>query len=321
MKSFVSPLGSDIARFLDHKRGLGFAYDREEWFLHDLDRIAATRHDAVVSEALVRGYLAEASTGCRSHRLTVVRQLARFLVLEEPDTFVPPTRFLCARRRQSVIRVLTRDEAGRFLDACDVLPSTFRFPHRGPVHGTALRVLLLTGLRRGELLALRVRDVDVATGIVTVHRGKFGKSRLVPIAPDLTDRLRAYQDSTGARAARRLPADPFFPSADGRSICSRSGLYKSFRQALETAGIVHGGRGRGPRLHDLRHTFAVLRLLAWYEEGADLGAKLPLLATYLGHVGMATTQVYLHMTLDLVGEVTRRQLGRFGDLITAEVDQ
>ena len=89
MKSFASPLGSDIARFLDHKHGLGFAYDREEWFLHDLDRIAATRHDAVVSEGLVRGYLAEASAGCRSHRLTVIRQLARFLVLEEPDTFVP----------------------------------------------------------------------------------------------------------------------------------------------------------------------------------------------------------------------------------------
>ena len=121
--------------------------------------------------------------------------------------------------------------------------------------------------------------------------------------------------------ARRLPADPFFPSADDRSHCSPSSLYTSFRQALETAGIDHGGRGRGPRLHDLRHTFAVLRLLAWYEGGADLNAKLPLLATYLGHVGMATTQVYLHMTLDLFGEVTRRQLDRFGDLITAEVDQ
>ena len=182
MKSFASPLGSDIARFLDHKRGLGFVYDREEWFLHVLDRISATRHDAVVSEALVREYLAEASTASRSHRLTVVRQLARFLVLEEPDTFVPPARFLCIRRRRSVIRVLTRDEAGRFLDACDALLSTFRFPHRGLVHGTALRVLLLTGLRRGELLALKVRDVDVATGIVTVHRGKFGKPSCRPAA-------------------------------------------------------------------------------------------------------------------------------------------
>jgi len=71
--------------------------------------------------------------------------------------------------------------------------------------------------------------------------------------------------------------------------------------------------------HDLRHTFAVLRLLAWYEQGADLSAKLPLLATYLGHVGLATSQVYLHMTLDLVGEVVRRFEARFGSIITAEV--
>jgi len=321
MKSFASPLGLDIARFLAHKRGLGFSYDREEWYLHDLDRVATTRHDAVVSEALVREYIAEASPGSRPHRLTVARQLARFLTLEKPGTFVPPARFLRTSYQRSAIRVLTRDEAGRFLDACDVLPSTLRFPHRGLVFGTALRVLLLTGLRRSELLRLKVKDVDLATGIITVHRGKFGKSRFVPIAPDLAGRLRAYQDSIGACVDRRLPVDPFFPSADGQSHCSCSSLYMSFRQTLETASINHGGRGRGPRLHDLRHTFAVMRLLAWYEEDADLNAKLPLLATYLGHVGMATTQVYLHMTPDLVGEVTRRQLDRFGDLITAEVDQ
>jgi integrase len=298
MKQFASLLGSDIGRFLTHKRALGLAYDREEWFLHDLDRIAATRDDAMVSEPLVREYLAEVSAPGRSNRLTVVRQLARFLVLEKPGTFVPPVRFLGTCRQQSAIRVLRRDEAARFLDACDVLPSTFRFPHRGLVHGTALRVLLLTGLRRSELITLKIRDVDVANGIITVHRGKFGKSRFVPIAADLTERLVAYQDSIGTRIARRIPTDPFFPSADGRSHCSFSSLYKSFRQVLKTAGIDHGGRGRGPRLHDLRHTFAVLRLLAWYEKGANLNAKLPLLATYLGHVGMATTQVYLHMTLD-----------------------
>lgn len=126
MKPFASPLGPDISRFLAHKRGLGFAYDKEEWFLHDLDRIAATRHDSMVSEALVREYLAETSTACRSHRLTAVRQLARFLVLEEPGTFVPPARFLCTRRRRSVIRVLTRYEAGRFLDACDLAPKRSR---------------------------------------------------------------------------------------------------------------------------------------------------------------------------------------------------
>ena len=99
----------------------------------------------------------------------------------------------------------------------------------------------------------------------------------------------------------------------------RASLYDSFRRTLVSSSIAHGGRGEGPRLHDLRHGFAVLRLLVWYEQGEDLSAKLPLLATYLGHIGLVSSQVYLHMTNDLVGEVTRRYEARFGDLVTAEV--
>lgn len=100
---------------------------------------------------------------------------------------------------------------------------------------------------------------------------------------------------------------------------SRTTLYAIFREVLDVAQIPHLGRGRGPRLHDCRHSFAVFRLLSWYEAGADLRVKLPLLATYLGHVGLASTQHYLHMTEDLIGEVTKRQRALFGDLITEVV--
>ena len=214
-----------------------------------------------------------------------------------------------------MIRVLSRDEAGRFLDACDRLLDTSCFPQR-TIHGTALRLLLLTGLRRGEAIALRDQDVDLTEGVLTIQHSKFGKTRFVPLAADLTDRLRAYRERVTAQIAPRRPKDAFFPRSDGRQPTAAKSLYKSFRQALDLAGIEHRGRGEGPRLHDLRHTFAVLRLLSWYEANADLGTKLPLLATYLGHVGLATSQVYLHMTRDLVGEVTRRQLDHFCDLIT-----
>lgn len=152
-----------------------------------------------------------------------------------------------------------------------------------------------------------------------VRHGKFGKSRYVPIAADLVETLRAYHDALSARGPTRGPGDAFFPGPDGRRACRPAGLYWSFLEALDLAGIAHRGRGEGPRLHDVRHAFAVLRLLAWYEEGADLRAKLPLLATYLGHVGLESSQVYLHMTRDLVGEVTRRFEDRFGNIITEEV--
>jgi integrase len=315
MNALTSPFASDIARLLAHKRALGVAYHRERAFLAEFERLTVGRPDHVLSETLVRTYLAGKTDGGRPHRLTVIRALARFLILEEPRTFVPPPRFLGIRRRPPAIRVLSREEARRFLLACDALPDTSAFP-RGLVRGTALRVLLLTGLRRGELLALQDQDVDLVEQVITVRCGKFGKCRFVPLTADLADRLCTCREALATHVVNRRAQDAFFPGRDRRQPMKHKTLYKAFRDVLDLARIPHLGRGRGPRLHDLRHSFAVLRLLSWYEAGVDLGAKLPLLATYLGHVGLASSQDYLHMTEDLIGEVTARQRNAFGDVIT-----
>jgi len=322
MTSFTSPLAKQIERFLEYKRGLGFAYQNEEGILRELDRVAdkADLSEAILDETLVRQFVAGSTRSMRACRLSVVRQLARYLAVEEPRrTFVPPRRFLGVKRQQPVVRVLSRDEAGRFLRACDEMIDSLRYPHRGIIHGTQLRTMLQTGLRRGEARDLKVSDVDLDAGILVVRRGKFGKSRFVPVTDDLAERLRDYDSAIWELVAGRCVEDAFFPGTDGHSACSRMSFYYSFRETLERAGITHGGRGNGPSPHTLRHTFAVLRLLAWYEQGADLSVKLPLLATYLGHVGLESTQIYLHMTLDLVGEVSRRHQARFGDIITTEV--
>lgn len=311
----MSTFGSEVARFLAYKRAVGFAYHREEFFLEELGRLACSRHEVILSEALVREYLSRWSEAGRPNRLTVVRVLARFLAIDEPRTFIPPPRFLGIRRRQPVVRVFSREEAGRFLAACDVLREVRAYPP-GLVHSMALRTLLLTGLRRGELLALRDEDVDLSDAVLTVRRGKFGKSRFVPLAPDLAQRLRAYRETVSRVIAPPRPTSAFFPRPRGQQPTASTTLYRSFRQTLELAGIRHLGRGQGPRLHDLRHSFAVLRLLVWYETGADLRVKLPLLATYLGHIGLTSTQVYLHLTGDFASELRGRQLNRFGDLIT-----
>lgn len=311
----MSAFGSEIERFLAHKRAVGFAYRREEFFLEEVGRLAYSRQEIIISEALVREYLSGWSEASRPNRLTVIRVLAQFLAIDEPRTFVPPPRFLGIQRRQPVIRVFSREEARRFLSACDVLAEVRVHP-LGLVHSIALRTLLLTGLRRGELLALRDEDVDLSEAVLTVRHGKFGKSRFVPLAPDLVQRLRAYREAVSRAIAPLRPTSAFFPRPQGPLPIACKTLYRSFRQTLELAGIRHLGRGHGPRLHDLRHSFAVLRLLRWYETGADLRGKLPLLATYLGHIGLTSTQVYLHLTEDFASELTRRQLDRFGDLIT-----
>ena len=318
--TFGSPLAAHLASFLSHKRSLGATYRNESWLLGEFDRLAmGEAAGAVLDESLVRRFVSVGTRGSRSHRLTLVRQLARFLAVEEPRTFVPPRRFLGACRLRPVVRVLSRQEAGRFFEACGRLPTPARSPRRGLIHGTALRTLLLTGMRRGEVVALKEQDADLDAGVLLIRCGKFGKSRFVPIAADLVDLLRGYRDTLRLHVPGRTQSDAFFPGPDGRRAGCPTCLYRSFREVLVLSGIAHGGRGGGPRLHDARHTFAVLRLLTWYEEGADLNARLPLLATYLGHVGLEACQVYLHMTRDLVGEVTRRIEQRFGDIITAEV--
>ena len=320
MSSFTNSLASHLSRFLTHKRALGFAYRNEAWLLGELDRLVPSGPvDTILDEPLVRRFVSEGPRGSRSHRLTLIRQLARFLVIEEPRTFVPPRRFLGVRRNSPAIRVLSREEAGRFLTACDSLTDSPRYPHRGLIHATALRMLLLTGMRRGEALGLTERDVDLDAGVLSILNGKFGKSRYVPMAADLIETLQDYRAKLNEHVPARCPDDPFFPGPDGHRVCHPTGLYWSFRKVIDEIEIAHGGRGEGPRIHDLRHSFAVLRLLTWYEQDADLQAKLPLLATYLGHIGVATCQIYLHMTRDLVGEVTRRLEKRFGDIITAEV--
>lgn len=98
--------------------------------------------------------------------------------------------------------------------------------------------------------------------------------------------------------------------------CSGSALGTTFHEVLASAGIGRDARGRWPRLHDLRHTFAVHRLILWCRQNEDLGSKLPVLAVYMGHVGVASTQRYLRITEDLLGEITRRHQAKFGYLIT-----
>lgn len=319
MSSFASSLAPRLTAFVEHKRSLGHKYDGEVKALRGFDRFLAARGttEATLTEEMVSAFVLSLPKPSRSNAVSLLRQLGRFLAADDPAVFVAPPKHLNVRRRRATIRVFTLAEVRLFLDATELISDTDRSPTRALVQGTALRTLLFTGLRRDELRCLRDADVDLHADVIIVRDGKFGKSRHVPISRELTRRLRTYRAEICERVPGRTPADAFFPGPDGRKPTCPASLYKAFRKTLDAAGIRHGGRGEGPRLHDLRHTFAVLRLLSWYRAGEDLNAKLPLLATYLGHVGITSTQVYLHMTEDLVGEVTRRHEARFGEILPA----
>jgi integrase len=196
------------------------------------------------------------------------------------------------------------------LRAADALGVKPRFPRRHLILPEIFRVLYGCGLRVSEAIGLRVGAVDLRAGVLTIRQGKFRKDRLVPLAPSLTQRLRRYADALGGQ-----PADAvFFPSRGARPY-HRVTVYHAFRQLLWRCRIAHGGRGHGPRLHDLRHTFAVHRLAQWYRAGADLNALLPVLATYLGHQSVTQTQVYLRLTADLFPDLAARSEAAFGHVI------
>ncbi len=321
--SFVptSPLAAVLERFLACKRAAGYRYRAEADGLRRLDRFLATRvsaEDPLITPDLVRQFVArqgQETETTRAHRLTLIRQVCRFLALEDPRVIVPGPRWLGIVRQPFRPRVLTRDEAPRFLCACSDLPAARGSPLRGVVLGSALALLLVTGLRAGEALRLTRRDVDLAAAVLRIRDAKFGKSRLVPIAADVASRLGRCQAAVDRCVGAPAADDLFFPGPQRRAY-SLSALKAAFLQVLKLAHISRVTGGRRLRLHDLRHSFATLRLLYWYEHDADLGAMLPLLATYLGHVGLASSQRYLQLTPDLLGEVIRRHQRRFGHLIT-----
>lgn len=160
MKSLVSPLAVSIERFLRFKRAVGCQYRDEERQLKVLDRFFASclsSEDAVITDAIVRAYLSNSPSNS-AHRLTVLRQLCRFIALEDPRTVIPPPRFLGICRRPFIPRILTAEEGKAFLRACFHRPPGRCSPLSGMVHGTALALLYLTGMRVGEVLSLNRED-------------------------------------------------------------------------------------------------------------------------------------------------------------------
>jgi integrase len=212
--------------------------------------------------------------------------------------------------------MLTHEELRKFFHAVDALEPTARSPLRHLVMPEVFRLLYGCGFRVREVLKLRVRDIDLNQGIITVRQGKFRKDRLVPPALPLVNRLRKY----AARFEHRPPDAIFFPAPSGGPFSLRT-VYTMFRQLLLQCGIPHAGRGKGPRIHDCRHLFAVHTLRRWYRDGEDLDAKLPLLATYLGHQHLSGTQRYLHLTAELFPEITARADAAFGEVIPRRIER
>jgi len=309
-----------MVQFVREKQACGYRYHEGIRLLLHFDRLLCdeTLQCNELPRSITRKWLAKQpheSAVTQQHRISVVRQFAKFMCRQGYRADVPD-RLLGAKNAATFLpRILTHAEVGQLLNAVDQLTPTARSPLRHLIMPEVFRLLYGCGFRLSEVLHLRVADVDLNRGILTVRQGKFGKDRLVPPVLPLVMRLQKYAASFEARR----PSDAFFfPSHPGGPWAIQT-VYHLFRQLLLQCAIPHAGRSKGPRVHDVRHTFAVHSLLRWYREGADLDAKLPVLAAYLGHQSLAGTQHYLHLTAELFPEITVRTNAAFGDVIPRRI--
>ena len=173
---------------------------------------------------------------------------------------------------------------------------------------TFFSLLLASGLRLSEACRLTCRDVDLTNGVLTVREGKFRKSRLVPLHPTVTQALTHY--ASCRNACRGVPRSEYFFRTDHVPALTRAAVLKTFSRLRNRLGWTAQGRTRRPRIHDLRHTFTVRRLLRWYEDGADVEHKILALATYLGHAKVTDTYWYLSAIPELLA-ITSQRFERF----------
>lgn len=317
---FQSILAPFMDRFLQEKHACGYRYHEPTRILRRLDDFLFQEGltSCELPRSIVQKWLAKRThESPRTHqqRIMVVRQFSRFLLRFGYSAYVPDSTLAPREQSSFAPRILTHEEIRKLLQAVDALEPTARSPLRHLIMPEVFRLLYGCGFRLGEVLKLRVRDVDLDQGIVTVRQGKFRKDRLVPLALSLVNRLRKY----AARFENRLLDAIFFPAPNGGPFSLRT-VYGLFRKLLLRCGIPHAGRGKGPRIHDIRHTLAVHTLLRWYRDGEDLDAKLPLLATYLGHQNLSGTQRYLHLTAELFPEITARVDAVFGEVIPRRIE-
>ena len=318
---FASTLGGVIEHYLALKEALGRRYAIERAVLQSLDAFLAGSHAEradLIAETFAGwcSTLQHLTTGVRRNRMRIARALCLYRRRTEPDCFVPDPGLFPAPHQPGRPYIFTEAEIGRLLHATRTLERTTRSPLRPEIFHLAIVLLYTTGLRRGELLRMTAGDYDPHEHTLLVRASKFHKSRYLPLSSDGVLEVESY---LRARRARHLPTSAETPLlwngyAGGRGYTA-VGLGHGLRIVLKVSDI-RTPQGRHPRLHDFRHTFAVHALVRWYRAGADVQAKLPLLATYLGHVSVVSTQYYLHFIEPLTSLASTRFAQHYAGLVT-----
>jgi integrase len=236
-----------------------------------------------------------------SHRLGVARGFAAHLHAFDPTAEVPPLGLLPRPQRRSEPHLYSDDEIAALMAAARELTP----PLRGHTYETLIGLITVTGMRPGEALRLDQGDVDWDDSLLKIVGTKFNKNRDVPVAPSTLEALADYVRARDHRWPHPRSASLFVSTAGTRLVIHT--VDWTFRGLLSRAGIISPSHRRAPRLHDLRHRFAVRTLISWYEDGLDVEARMPLLSTFLGHSNPSHTYWYLSASPELLALAAGRR--------------
>lgn len=294
---------ADVAReYLRLRNSMGHElaeYHRElPRFVAFLDAEGLPTVTVAAALAWAQGPDVDPATSIATRRMTIARGFARYLAGMDDRTEVPPPGLIAGRRRWRPPFIYSPD------DITAVMAQARRLkPMPATTHETLIGLLAATGMRVGEAIRLDRDDIDWAEGVLTIRESKFGKTRIVPVLDSTLTALKQYA-RTRDRLCPHTATASFFVSMTGTRLIYRI-VQQNFRRLCDRAGV--GARAQHPpRIHDLRHTFAVRTLLGWYRAEQDVEAQLATLSTYLGHRDPRSTYWYLSAAPELLALAAER---------------
>lgn len=308
-----------LEQYLEERHALGFSLKTDEGcirrFLQDFvepdDGEPSFTKEYVLSHIGNRRNL---QTNTILRDVSAINGFLDFAIRKGYTAYKIPPKSLPKEKRNFRAYIFTDDEIERMLSAADHAPFTEQNPARKHQLPVMFRILFNCGLRTSELLKLRLCDVNLKENVFTILNTKFHKNRLVPFSDTVAEALAQYLEMFPPKSADSL----IFPSSSPRCNGERYGhswLQAQFRQLLRMSGIPYNGPGKGPRPHDIRHTFAVHCFNNWVLSGEDLTTALPVLSRYLGHNGLTGTQKYLQLTAQMYPDIVAKLEAQFGNLI------
>lgn len=313
----MSALRRSVAGYLELRRGMGFKLRNYERRLGRFVAFAEERGAKRITTQLAVQFAtcdSDLKPRTMAGRLSEVRGFARYQLAHDPATEVPPRHLLANGGRPAKAHIYSETEIVRLLRAARNQPELDRFPGpfwprwRGSLWYCYFGLLAMTGMRVSEVRHLRDEDVDWEESVLTVRQAKFGKSRLVPLHATMLRALRAYIIHRDRFFAAFLPhtiRQHLFVTTRGTAL-GVTAVNRQFRRISHDVGLRGPNDRYGPRLHDLRHRFAVETLLRWYREGEEPERLLPVLSTYLGHTRVSCTYWYLRCTPELMAAASHR---------------